>query len=288
MLPIRQAALAASLLAAFVLASGSASAQTAQPPQPVDTAADPVIAIVDGSAIRRSDMAAVQRSLPTQFQQMPLEMIYPMLLERMIDAKLLAAAGRKAKLLDDAEAKARLAQFEERLLQEIYLTRKLSAGVNEMAVKARYDKFVKENPPKEEIHARHILVATEAEAAAIIAELAKGADFAKLAAEKTTDPSGKTTGGDLGFFGKDEMVPEFATVAFALKPGEITEKPVKTQFGWHVIKVDEKRSVAPGLEEAREQIVNDLQQEIVAEEVAALRKDAEVERFNPDGSAKKN
>ena len=288
MLPIRQAALAASLLAAFVLASGSASAQTAQPPQPVDTAADPVIAIVDGSAIRRSDMAAVQRSLPAQFQQMPLEMIYPMLLERMIDAKLLAAAGRKAKLLDDAEAKARLAQFEERLLQEIYLTRKLSAGVNEMAVKARYDKFVKENPPKEEIHARHILVATEAEAAAIIAELAKGADFAKLAAEKTTDPSGKTTGGDLGFFGKDEMVPEFATVAFALKPGEITDKPVKTQFGWHVIKVDEKRSVAPGLEEAREQIVNDLQQEIVAEEVAALRKDAEVERFNPDGSAKKN
>lgn len=285
MFPIRQAALAASLLVALAAAGGPVAAQT---PQPVDTAADPVIAIVDGGAIRRSDMAAVQRSLPAQFQQMSLEMIYPMLLERMIDAKLLAAAGRRDKLLDEPEAKARLAQFEERLLQEIYLTRKLSAGVTEAAIKLRYEKFAKENPPKEEIHARHILVATEAEAAAIIAELNKGADFAKLAGEKTTDPSGKTTGGDLGFFGKDEMVPEFSAAAFALKPGEITEKPVKTQFGWHVIKVDEKRTVAPGIEEAREQIVNDLQQEIVAEEVAALRKDAKVERFNPDGSAKKN
>ena len=276
-------------LAALLLAAPTASAQTppAAAPQPADTAADPVVAIVDGTPIRRSEMLATQRQLPAQFQQMPLEAIFPILLERMIDAKLISVAGRNAGLQNDPEVKSRIAAYEERVVQEVYLTRKISAGATDAELRKRYDAFVKANPPKEEIHARHILVATEAEAIAIIAELAKGGDFKKLASERTTDPSGKTTGGDLGFFGKDEMVPEFSVVAFALKDGQLTDKPVKTQFGWHVILVEERRTVAPSFEEVREQLTSDLSQEIVNEEVQRLRKDAKIERFNPDGSPRK-
>jgi peptidyl-prolyl cis-trans isomerase C len=276
-------------LAALLLAAPAAFAQTppSAAPQPADTAADPVVAIVDGTPIRRSEMLATQRQLPAQFQQMPLEAIFPILLERMIDAKLISAAGRGAGLQNDPEVKSRIANYEERVVQEVYLTRKISAGATDAKLRERYDAWVKANPPKEEIRARHILVATEAEAIAIIAELAKGGDFRKLAGEKTIDPSGKTTGGDLGFFGKDEMVPEFSAVAFALKDGQVTDKPVKTQFGWHVILVEERRTLAPSFEEMREQLTSDLSQEIVNDEVQRLRKDAKVERFNPDGSPRK-
>jgi peptidyl-prolyl cis-trans isomerase C len=229
-------------------------------------------------------MLAMQRQLPAQYQQVPLEMIYPVLLERMIDAKLIAGAARRGQLQNDAEVRTRVAAYEERVMQDVFLTRKIAQQVTDARLRDEYAKYVKANPPKDEVHARHILVATEAEANAILAELKKGGDFQKLANEKTIDPSGKTTGGDLGFFGKDEMVPEFSAVAFALKPGEVSEKPVKTQFGWHVIRVEERRTVAATMEEVREQLVSELSQEIVNAEIDALRKGAKIERFRPDGS----
>jgi peptidyl-prolyl cis-trans isomerase C len=232
-------------------------------------------------------MLAMQRQLPAQYQQMPIEMIFPVLLERMIDSKLIAVAGRQAGLQNEPEVKARVAAFEERVVQEVFLTRRIAQRVDDATLRKRYDEFVKANPPKEEIHARHILVATESEANAVSEALRKGADFQKLAAEKTIDPSGKTTGGDLGFFGKDEMVPEFSGAAFALKDGEVSAKPVKTQFGWHVIMVVERRTIAPSFEEMREQLTSELSQEIVNDEIQRLRKDAKVERFNPDGSPRK-
>ena len=188
-------------LAALLLAMPHrAPAQTppAASPQPADTAADPVIAIVDGTAIRRSEMLAMQRQLPAQYQQMPIEMIFPVLLERMIDSKLIAVAGRQVGLQNEPEVKARVASFEERVVQEVYLTRRIAQRADDATLRKRYDEFVKANPPKEEIHARHILVATESEANTVSDALRKGADFQKLAGEKTIDPSGKTTGGDLG------------------------------------------------------------------------------------------
>jgi peptidyl-prolyl cis-trans isomerase C len=281
--------LPAALAALLLAVPHPAPAQTppAASPQPADTAADPVIAIVDGAAIRRSEMLAMQRQLPAQYQQMPIEMIFPVLLERMIDSKLIAVAGRQAGLQNEPEVKARVASFEERVVQEVYLTRRIAQRADDATLRKRYDEFVKANPPKEEIHARHILVATESEANAVSEALRKGADFQKLAAEKTIDPSGKTTGGDLGFFGKDEMVPEFSGAAFALKDGEVSAKPVKTQFGWHVIMVVERRTIAPSFEEMREQLTSELSQEIVNDEIQRLRKDAKVERFNPDGSPRK-
>jgi peptidyl-prolyl cis-trans isomerase C len=273
------------LAAASLFLGVPALAQQAGAPQPVDTANDPVIAIVEGAAIKRSELQMVQRSLPAQFQQMPLEILFPMLIDRMIDAKLLAMAGRRDNLQNEPELRARIATYEERLIQEIYLTRKIAAAATEEAVQARYKKFIAENPAESEVSARHILVATEQKAKEITAQIKAGGDFAKLAAENTIDPSGKASGGDLGFFKKGEMVPEFSEAAFKLKEGEVTDAPVKTQFGWHVIRVDKIRQQAQSLDEVREEIANQISQEVVTAEVAKLRAGASVQRFNLDGSA---
>ena len=139
---------------------GLAPASAQQAPagiQAADAAADPVLAIVDGTAIRRSDLQGVQRALPAQFQQMPLEMLFPLLIDRMIDAKLLAIAGRKDNIHAEPELRARVESFEERLIQEAYLTRRITAAATEDAIQARYRKFVAENPAETEVSARHIL-----------------------------------------------------------------------------------------------------------------------------------
>jgi peptidyl-prolyl cis-trans isomerase C len=274
--------------AGLVLAAGTvatAPAQQAQPAmQAVDAAADPILAIVDGAAIRRSDLQTLQRALPAQFQQMPLEMLFPLLIDRMIDAKLLAIAGRKDEIHNDPDIRARVASFEERLVQDAYLTRRVAAATTEEAIQARYRKFVAENPAETEISARHILVASEQKAREILAALSRGGDFAKLAADNSIDPSGKDNGGDLGFFRKADMVPEFSEAAFALKEGQTADRPVKSQFGWHVIRVDKVRAVAQGLEDLREEISNQITQEVVNAEVARLRGGAKIERFNFDGT----
>ena len=139
-------------------------------------------------------------------------------------------------------------------------------------------------PPVEEISARHILLETEEDALAVIASLQGGADFIELAAEKSIGPSADR-GGDIGFFGRDNVVPEFADAAFALEPGQISESPVQSEFGWHVIKVDERRAIAPpSFEEMRQQFVGEISQELIAEMLDELRDTTTVERFNMDGS----
>lgn len=279
---VRVAALAS---AAFLAcAAPPATAQTVMQPQAADAAADPVIAIVDGAAIKRSDIVAMQRSLPAEAQQMPMEVLFPLIIDRLIDAKLLAQAGRRDSLDRDPEVRERLASIEERLIQDVYLKRKMATALTEDGVKARYQKFVAENPAETEVSARHILVATEQKAKEILAAVKGGGDFAKLAGDNTLDPSGKQSGGDLGFFKKGEMVPEFAEVAFKLKEGEVSDTPVKTQFGWHIIKVDKIRTQAQSLEDVREQITNELAQEVVRTELGRLRQAAKVERFNLDGT----
>jgi peptidyl-prolyl cis-trans isomerase C len=215
---------------------------------------------------------------------MPLEMLFPLLIDRMIDAKLLAIAGRKDEIHNDPDIRARVASFEERLVQDAYLTRRVAAATTEEAIQARYRKFVAENPAETEISARHILVASEQKAREILAALSRGGDFAKLAADNSIDPSGKDNGGDLGFFRKADMVPEFSEAAFALKEGQTADRPVKSQFGWHVIRVDKVRAVAQGLEDLREEISNQITQEVVNAEVARQRGGAKIERFNFDGT----
>jgi peptidyl-prolyl cis-trans isomerase C len=244
---------------------------------------DPVVARVDGTELRLSDVKAAQQSLPAQAQKLPFEQIYPMLLDRLVDATLLIEAGHKEHLEQDAEFQSRLKQYEDRLIQETYINQAIKPAETEDKLRARYQTFLKEKPAKEEVHASHILLATEAEAKSVIAELDKGADFAALAKKYSTDP-GAGSGGDLGYFGHDDMVKEFADAAFALSPGQYTKTPVKTEFGWHVIKVEDRRAgKPPSFEEAREQLSRDVAREIIDAKLKDLRAAAKIEEFGLDG-----
>jgi peptidyl-prolyl cis-trans isomerase C len=277
------AVLAVGLLA---VQAGPGVAQTTQtaPPPAAPPSPETVVAIVNGTKITRADVIASAKSLPQQYQQQ-IEAIFPALIDRLVDLTLLGEEGRKQNLQEDPEVKAEIAQRADQVIQEALIRRHLKEAMTEDAIKARYDQFVKETPPQTEVHARHILVETEAEAKDIITQLAAGADFAQLAKEKSKDPSAKENGGDLGYFAEGQMVPEFSKAAFAMQVGETSKEPVKTDFGWHVIKVEDRRQkAAPTLEEARAQIQETLSGELMNSYIESLHKGATVQKFNPDGT----
>src|SRR6202166_2907703 len=202
--------------------------------------ANPVLAKVNGAEIRQSDLALAEEELGPSLAQMDPSTKKENVLAFLIDMKIVAKAAEAKKIEDRDDFKARLAFTRNRLLMDNLLAVEGKAATTEDAMKKVYEEAAKQIEGEQEVHARHILVETEDEAKAIGAELKKGADFAELAKKKSKDP-GASDGGDLGFFTKDQMVPEFSTVAFALEPGKISD-PVKSQFGWHVIKVEEKRA----------------------------------------------
>ncbi|MFQ5958323.1 MAG: peptidylprolyl isomerase [Alphaproteobacteria bacterium] len=254
--------------------------------QTTDQAAgnDPVVAVVNGKDIHFSEVAEVQRNLPDQYQMLPLEAIFPTLLERLIDLHLIVVEGRKTDLQNDEAVRRRMAQIEDRVIREVYIVRYVDKVVTEEVLLARYDAFKQQNPPQDEVRARHILVESEEEAKAVIGQIEGGADFAELAKEKSTGPSA-AQGGDIGYFTRDAVVPEFSEAAFGLQPGEVTDVPVQTSFGWHVIKVEDRRLGAqPSFEEAREQLTAEASQEALSELMTSLRETAAIERFNMDGS----
>src|SRR5436305_1717428 len=197
-----------------------------------------------------------------------------------------AKAAEEKKVEDSEEFKRRLAFTRSRLLMDSLLANEGKAATTDDAMKKVYDEASKQIAGEQEVHARHILVETEDEAKAIEDELKKGADFAELAKKKSKDP-GASDGGDLGFFTKEQMVPEFSTVAFTLEPGKISD-PVKSQFGWHIIKVEEKRSrKAPDFEQVKAQIEQYVTRKAQADYVAKLRAEAKVERMDqPAADAK--
>ncbi|MBV9375931.1 MAG: peptidylprolyl isomerase [Alphaproteobacteria bacterium] len=279
------AALAAAACGGVVLAAdrpapqANPGAATATPLPPGST----VVARVDGTELHLSDVEAAQQSLPPQVQKMPLAQIYPMLLDRLVDGLLITEAGRKAHLDQDPEVQQRLKRYEDRLIQEAYLNKAIKDAETEDRLKARYDTFAKDKAGREEVHARHILVKTEAEAKSVIGELEKGADFAELAKKYSTDPGG-SSGGDLGYFGHDDMVKEFADAAFALPAGQYTKTPVKTQFGWHVILVEDHRvSTPPSFDEARQEVTQLVAHDAVDTKLKELRAAAKVETYGLDG-----
>ena len=244
---------------------------------------DPVVATVNGVKVHRSMLAEAQQLLPPQYQKIPLAQIYPALVDSVIDMKLAAADAREKKLHQDPAVKKLMRRIEDQMLQRSSLQKIMSEGITEDAVRARYDKMVAGKSGAEEVHARHILVKTEDEAKAIIKDLKGGADFETLAKEKSTGPSGPN-GGDLGFFAKGQMVPAFEKAAFGMDKGEVTDEAVKTQFGYHVIKVEAKRkSEAPSFEKMEQQLRTELSQEKATTFVASLRKGAKIERFDLEG-----
>jgi peptidyl-prolyl cis-trans isomerase C len=278
------------ILGAAALATAApALAQTAQqtPPAAAQQAApaDPVVAQVGSEVIHLSDISAAADALPAQYHNMSSQALYPLLLDQAINRSALVVYARSKGLDKDTGVQRQMQIASNQVLADELMRREVSPQLTEAAIRAKYDATVANKPGEEEVHARHILVASEAEANKIIAELRKGADFATEAKQHSTDPGAKD-GGDLGFFKKGDMLPEFAEVAFAMKPGQISDKPVKTQYGWHVIKVEERRAAAPPTyAEVHDELRQQLIQEDVAKVLADARSGLKVEKFNPDGSA---
>lgn len=263
---------------ALGLSPVAALAQDAAAPAAAAPAApETVVATIGDQTITEADLAFAAEDLQQELQQVPPEERRAFLVTVLIDMKVMAKAAKAAGMADTDLFKRRLQYLEERSLRRDYFTQKVAASVTEETVKAAYDQFVKDFKPVEEVHARHILVATEEEAKAIKVELDGGKPFEVLAMEKTTDPSGKQNGGDLGFFSKGMMVPEFETVAFTLEPGKISD-PVQSQFGWHIIKVEEKRmSSPPPIEQVQQQLGQQVMFKAFDESVAALKKDVKLD-----------
>ena len=263
-----------SLLAVVLMASTSlASAQT-----------DPVVARVANEDIRASELTDAAQNLPEELRGMPAPVLFPMLIDQLIDRRIIVLAARKAGLDRDPAVQKQISRATDSALQNALLSRDIGPGLTDDAVKARYDRDFAGKPGEEEIRARHILVPDEAQAKAITAQLAGGGDFAELARTNSKDP-GATNGGDLGFFKKTDMLPEFSDAAFALKPGEVTAAPVQTRFGWHIIKLEERRAAPPpALEQVRDEIRQIMIQEGVSRVLAAARVGIAVEKFKPDGS----
>jgi len=284
--PLRQAGILVATLAVLLISAAPSYAQDA----------DPVVAKVLGTDIRQSDLAVAEEEAG-QIPPMSPDAKKDYLVQFMADMILVSKAAEDKKLGDTPEFKKKLTFARNKLLMEALLVSSGKEALTEDAMKKVYEEAVKQMGEEKEVHARHILIratagdekaSKEAEdkIKAVIVRLNKGEDFAKVANELTEDPSGKANGGDLGFFSKEQMVPEFSDTAFGLEKGKISG-PVKTQFGWHVIKTEEVRvKPQPKYEEVKPQIEQYVTRKAQAEMVTKLRAQYPVEKlYKPETPA---
>lgn len=272
-------------LAALAIA-GCAAVVFASMPEVHAQDANPVLARVNGAEIRQSDLDMAEEELgSTQLAQMDPATKRENLLSYVIDLKIVAKAAEEKKLGDSEAFKKSLAFARERLLMDKLLTDEGKAATTESAMRKVYEEAAQQMGGDDEVRARHILVESEDEAKQIVEDLKKGGDFAEIAKKKSKDP-GASDGGDLGYFTKEQMVPEFSKVAFETEPGKISD-PVKSQFGWHVIKVEDKRKrKPPEFEAVKPQIETYVTRKAQADLVTKLREMAKIERIEPkDGTA---
>ena len=245
---------------------------------------DPVVARVNGTDVRQSDLTMAEEDLGGNIPQMTPEAKREYLITFVGDMMLVAKAAEAKKMADSNEFKQKLAYARTKLLMESYLQTEAKAAVTDAELHKVYDEAVGQMKSEPEVHARHILVETEDEAKAVLADLKKGTDFAELAKQKSKDP-GASDGGDLGWFTKDQMVPEFSEVAFKLDKGQLSD-PVKSQFGWHVIKVEDKRMRQPP---EFEKVKDQLEQYVVRRQQSAvitkLRAEGKIERIGAPAPA---
>ena len=250
----------------------------------VTPASAKVLATVNGSDITDDDVRVAATdlgpSLPPQLQGQARETY---VVDYLIDLKLAAQQASQEKLGDAPDFARKMAYYHDKVLMESLLGNIAKAAVTPEAEKKVYDDAAKAQPPETEIHARHILVPTEDEAKAALARVKKGEDFAKVADEVSKDPGSQ--GGDLGWFTKDKMVPEFAAAAFKMEPGQISD-PVKSEFGWHVIKVEGKREKAfPPFDQVKDQVARYVAQKAQSDDITKLRAAAKIQRMTPPPAA---
>jgi peptidyl-prolyl cis-trans isomerase C len=238
---------------------------------------DPVVAKVNGVEIHQSDLDVAEEDMAEQLAQLPAEARRDYLITYLADMLLVDKAADDQKLAQSVEFQRRLSFARNKLLMETLMQSVGKEAVTESALRKLYDDAAKQIGDEQEVRARHILVESEADAKAVLAELKKGTDFAALAKQKSKDP-GAADGGDLGYFTKDQMVPEFAEIAFKLNKGQ-TSEPVKTQFGWHVIKIEDRRKrEVPKFEQVKPQLESYLVRKAQADYVTKLRGGAKIER----------
>lgn len=271
---------AAGLIAALgVLSAGCSQSEETKAQKPAETTTEksdePAVVTVDGQSITETDIKMAESD--PEFARLPDAQRRAATVSALIDIKLLAAEARKKSLHETIEHKRRMAYIADRALYGEIVRTDVAGTISDEAVKARYEDEISKAGVQKEIKLRHILVKTEDEAKAIISELETGGDFAELAKSKSTGPSGPR-GGDLGFVSKGQMVPEFETAAFEMETGAFSKTPVKTQFGWHVIKVDEEKIKAPPtLEDSKEQIRSLLLRDKYVSLIGGLKKTAKIE-----------
>jgi peptidyl-prolyl cis-trans isomerase C len=290
-LPLRRGVCAAALLVAAGLTMAAPTlAQTPAPGAAQAAGADPVLARVNGVDIKQSDLGLAEEDLGQNMPQIPPEAKRDYLVTYLADIIMVAQDAEKKKIQESDTFKQRSDFIRKKLLMGQYLQTEGKTAVTEAAMRRVYDDAIKQMGDEPEVHARHILFraeakdeaagkAAEAKAKAVVERLKKGEDFAKLANELTEDPSGKASGGDLGYFAKEQMVPQFAEVAFKLDKGKISD-PVKTDFGWHVIKVEDKRNKpAPEFDKVKPQLEDFVVQKAQADIIGKLRTDAKIEKL---------
>ncbi len=281
--PATLAAVAALLILPLIAGCSKQSSSEAQAVNnttapPANAANDPVIAKVNGVEVRQSDLTMAEDDIGADLKQAPPDVKREQLIGYVADILLVSKAAEEKKLQDSDDFKRRQAFMRNKLLMGAMLQSEAKSAITDEAMHEVYDKAVKPMAGQEEVHARHILVETEDEAKAIAEQLKNGADFATLAKEKSKDTAAE--GGDLGFFTKEQMVPEFSEVAFKMFPGQVSN-PVKSQFGWHIIKLEERRQKpVPPFEAVKDQIEAYLARKAQTEYVASLRQKAKIERLD--------
>lgn len=248
---------------------------------------DPVVAKVNGVEIKESDLKAAEEDIGAQLPPMAPEARKEYLTTYVTDMILVSKAAEAKKLGDTPDFKKKMELARTKLLMEALLQNEAKAAVTDEAMKKVYAEATKDMGNEQEVSARHILVESEDEAKAIAADLKKGGDFAAIAKEKSKDPGSKDQGGDLGFFSKDQMVPEFAEAAFKLDKGQVSD-PVKSQFGWHVIRVDDKRTKQPpSFDQVKDQVESFVQRKAQADLIQKLRAEAKIEKVGEAAPAAK-
>jgi len=273
---VRSGAKAAAIVVVSLAVAGPAMAQ--------DAPADPVIAIVDGEPITEADLRLAAQDLGGALEQLPPEQRMLGLINGLIDIRLMARAAEAADLDEDAEAQRRLGFVRDRALRAEYLRVNVFEAITDEKVQEIYDAQVAAFVPEEEIRASHILVETEAEAVALIAELDGGADFAQLAKDSSIDLGSGANGGDLDFFGRGRMIPPFEEAAFALESGSYTKTPVQSDFGWHIIlAVDKRMSSPPTMEDLGPGLREAAARDLFLAALEELRAAAEIEIIEPEG-----
>ena len=270
----RRASLASMGLVAILAVSGAGFAQAQE---------DKVVATVAGQPITEADLTQALSDLDQQFARLPEEQKRAAALSAVIEIKLLAAEAKAKGFDKSAEFQRRMAFLEERALHSEVIENEVAAKITDEDIRKRYDAEIAATPAANEVRARHILVKTKEEADAIVKQLDGGANFEEIAKEKSGDPGSGAQGGDLGWFGAGQMVPEFEKAAFALEPGAYTKEPVQSQFGWHIIKVEDKRAKQPpAFDQVKEQFRSLLLRERYFALVKELRAAGKVEVTDPE------